>query len=63
MVPGGAVQRAAPSGEWTVADAHQSGVMVEIMGSLGEQLLAKAWDEQLGEVEGRHVLAGGRLEG
>ena len=41
MDQGAAVQEAAPSGEWTVADAHQSGVMVEIMDSLGEQLLAR----------------------
>ena len=59
------MQRVAPGGEWTVAGAHQSGTE-EREGSIRKsncQLGHGQEDEQLGQVEGRHVLADGRLEG
>ena len=65
MVDGATVQRS--RGVWGVDRWGWSpvGGSGGIMGSVGEQLLASPGRrvEQLGEVEGRHVLAGGRLEG
>jgi hypothetical protein len=65
MLGGGAVQRVAACGEWTVAGGRQSETVEEKKSfrTSNGQLARGDEGRAIGRGGGRHVLAGGRLEG